>query len=414
MGRFAVEVNRSPALWIYRATWESVLILANALAGLKLFPRWRLTERLGRKWKSPSGQPAIWMHAASLGECKGLWALAQSLQDLPVSFVLTANTTAGLEFLSRQIKSSKKPHRWQATLAPFDHPRIVQRFLDYFQIKTLLLFEVELWPNFILNSRKNAIPVLWVSARLTPKARLRYVKFPGAMRFVLGALEWVQAQSEEEADVLRHWGCKSVEVGADLRGLHYPNTLAPVTETQNWNQREGIAFLSLHGSEIPHLISALESEGKDSSIFVFPRKLEELTRFQNALEPLGFALHSIHPKSRLLIVDSFGKVGEFLKCCHTAVIGGSFAPRGGHNLWEPLTAGVAMIVGPRHWNQDYLVHKLVVSGLLKISNTPLNGETLRKLEIDPGSVCRDFIENEKTLLYGAVNQIRARLLLYYP
>lgn len=405
MGRFTVEMKQSPALWIYRAAWEPTLAFANILAGLKLFPRWRLAERLGRRWKAPSDQPSIWMHAASLGECKGLWALAQSLQDLPASFIMTANTTTGLEFLSRQIESSKEPQRWMATLAPFDHPRIVQRFLDRFQIKGLLLFEVELWPHFILTARKNEMLVFWVSARLTPKAHHRYAKFPGAMEAVLGALTWTQTQSDKEAQTLQGCGCKSVDVGGDLRGLHYLNAAAPKKETRVWKDREGIAFLSLHAAEIPRLLSAIESRSKDASVCVFPRKMEELALFQNVLKPLGFALHSRSPENRLIIVDSFGKVGEFLQRCHTAVIGGSFISRGGHNLWEPLAAGVSMIVGPHHWNQDYLVRKLEAARLLKLSNAPLNGEILRKPEIDPGPACRDFVENEKKLLLASVSAV---------
>jgi len=295
-----------------------------------------------------------------------------------------------------------------------DHPHFVQRFLDCFQIKILILFEVELWPHFILTARKNKIPVFWVSARLTPKARHRYAKFPGATHVVLGALTWVQAQSEEEVNTLPSWGCKSVEVGADLRGLHYLNTSVPKKEARIWSGRNDVGFLSLHAAELPYILSAIEFLSKDKSLFVFPRKMKELIHFQKALEPLGFTLHSQHPENRLLIVDSFGKVTEFLEHCHTVVIGGSFAPYGGHNLWEPLAAGVSMVIGPHHWNQDYLARKLGTMGLIHIFNTPLNVEFLRKPEADRHPATRNFIESEKALLYESVNQIRARLLLYYP
>jgi 3-deoxy-D-manno-octulosonic-acid transferase len=137
--------------------------------------------------------------------------------------------------------------------------------------------------------------------------------------------------------------------------------------------------------------------------------MEELPRFQEALEPLGFALHSRRPENPLLIVDSFGRVPEFLGCCHAAVIGGSFAPRGGHNLWEPLAAGVSMIIGPHHWNQAYLVHRLFSAGLLRIANNPLSPVTLKKSETDPGLICRNFIAAESYILQQAVEQIRAGL-----
>lgn len=411
-----MEVNRAFALWVYRIAWESALWLAKILACLNFFfpKHWRMADRLGCSWPEANPAPAIWMHAASLGECKGLWALAQALRDSSASFVLTTNTTTGLGFLSEQIKSREDPKRWSTVLAPLDHPHIVQRFLKHFQIKTLLLFEVELWPHLILTTRKNEIPVFWVSARLTPKARHRYAKFPGAMRNVLEALTWTQAQTGEEAKTLEGWGCRFVEVGGDLRGLHYLNASVPKKGTRIWNERNGIGFLSLHAAELPYMLSAIESLSKDTPLFVFPRKMKERIHFQKTLEPLGFTLHSQHPKNGLLIVDSFGKVTEFLEHCHTAVIGGSFVPCGGHNLWEPLAVGTSMVIGPHHWNQDYLIRKMEERGLLHISTGPLSAEILRKPNVDPGGVCKEFIENEKTLLSAAANQIKARLLPYCP
>ncbi len=409
LGSFPVEVNRPVALRVYRIAWEPASWVANILACLDfLLPKhWRIADRLGWNWHEANPAQAIWMHAASLGECKGLWALAQALRDSPTSFVLSTNTTTGLKFLSEQIKSCEEPYRWRALLAPLDHPHIVQRFLKHFQITTLLLFEVELWPHIILTTRKNEIPVFWVSARLTPNARQHYANFPGAMRNVLGALTWVQAQTGEEAKTLHDWGCRSVEVGGDLRGLHYLNASVPKKETRIWSGRNSVGFISLHAAELPYILSAIESLGKDAPLFVFPRKMKELTHFQKALEPLGFTLHSQHPENGLLIVDSFGKVTEFLEHCHTAVIGGSFTPRGGHNLWEPLAAGTSMVIGQHHWNQDYLIRKMEERGLLHISTGHLSVEILRKRVVDPGPACREFMEHEKKLLLASVHSLAA-------
>ena len=340
------------------------------------------------------------MHAASLGECKGLWALAQTLSDLPVSFVLTTNTTTGLDFLSRQIEAVEDPKRWRAVLAPFDHPSVVQRFVQHFQIKSLLLFEVELWPHFILTLHQQNKPVFWVSARMTPKARKRYGRFPETTRSLLGMLNWVQAQSEKEAAVLRKLGCKNVEVGSDLRGLHYLHSHTyekTGMNSLNWNDRKGICFLSLHADELAAVLPAIQILCPQNPLFVFPRKMEELDRFKNRLIPLGFVLHSQNPNALLILVDAFGHVPEYLKRCHTTVIGGSFSPYGGHNLWEPLVAGTSMVIGPQHWNQNYLVHKLEKAGLLRISNKSLNAEILQKPETDPGHACREFMEREKQI-----------------
>ena len=414
-----MEVSRSPAIRLYRLAWTPALFAVQVLAVLenildgKIWPkRWRLRERLGWRWPEPLSGKTIWLHAASLGECKGLWALAQSLKELPTSFVLTANTTSGLEFLSQRIASLEDSQRWRTVLAPFDHPAIIRRFLARFRVQALVLFEIELWPHFISATRKNGKPVFWVSARLTPKAFRTRNLFPETARNLLGSLNWIQTQSGEEANALRSWGCKSVSVGADLRGLYYLNSLHNISQSacKDWTRFLGVAFISLHQEELSTVLAAIKNIDSSIPVFVFPRKMEELRHFQKALKPLGFDLHSQNPDSPRLIVDSFGLVAEFLERCHAAVIGGSFAPYGGHNLWEPLEVGIHIIMGPHYSNQNYLAQKLAAAGLLRIANRPLNGEFLRKSEMDPGPACREFTASESYILQQAVEEIEKRLL----
>ncbi len=399
---------------LYRLARE-ILWLAIMLAGAEkifrrpLWPnRWRLGERLGWEWPEPSPQPCLWMHAASLGEAKGLWSLARMLADHPASFVLTVNTVTALEFLSRQIQSTEEPSRWRVVLAPLDHPRLIRKFLSHFRAQTLLLFEVELWPHFILTSRRMGKPVFWVSARLTPRARRHYALFPGAMRTLLRSVDWIQAQSDAEVEILRGWGAANVETGADLRGLHYLDAGGP--ELPAWSERRGVAFLSLHADEIPFVLPAIRAL-PDETVFVFPRKSKDIPCFQVALEGLGCELHSRQPDGSRLIVDSFGKVPEFLRRCHAAVIGGSFVQRGGHNLWEPLAAGVSMVIGPHYWNQTFLALRLAASGLLRIVDGALDPEILRKPDADPGPACREFVAREREALRSAVERVRGQLTL---
>src|SRR5690606_8266622 len=96
-----------------------------------------------------------WLHAASLGECKGLWAFAQRLRAAAdaasdtssgargrdVRILLTANTSTGLDFLQREIARLESPlHRraFRARLAPLDHPRLTHAFLAVHAIRALV------------------------------------------------------------------------------------------------------------------------------------------------------------------------------------------------------------------------------------------------------------------------------------
>ena len=164
LSRLAAEV----ALWI-------------ATAGKPFWPaRWRVAERLSPLNSWPTTPPlrgdrgVIWLHAASLGVCKGLWALAKRLDGIGADFVLTANTEAGLKFLREEIAQDSAPARWRAAIAPLDHPRVARRFLAAHKVRALVVFEVEVWPHWFLAARvfrSAGVPVLWASARWSARAR---------------------------------------------------------------------------------------------------------------------------------------------------------------------------------------------------------------------------------------------------
>ena len=390
----------SVALLLYRIAWEPALLLVRALAavekiaGGKLWPtRWQLTERLngvekrGNLYVTHLLKPGIWMHAASLGECKGLWAVAQALaEDKALTFVLTSNTVDGKTFLSNKIRATGMEARVQARLAPLDHPREVRRFLRHDNIGALVLFEMELWPHFIGETKRAQKPVLWISALLNARAARRF-------KPVLQQIDWVLTQED----------------GGDLRGLHYLEEYR--AHPRPAATRAGIALVSIHADELGAITPALQAVHGDYPLFVFPRKMESLPAFRAALEPLGFELRSTNSRAARQIVDAFGLVGETLSQCRVAVIGGSFAPHGGHNLWEPLTAGVSMVIGPWHESQQYLVGKLTAANLLSVVTSVPDLDRLHDsfTKAPPEGLSRLFIKKEQSLLNVSLEMLRKRL-----
>ncbi len=421
--------NVSGFLWLrlYDAAWEPLLWCLRAAAwferraGFALLPAsWKLPERLARPSPipiPPSGERggAVWMHAASLGESKGMWALARTLADLPVRFVLTVNTVAALEFLQARVRERKDQERWHVRLAPPDHSRIVKRFVDMLDIRALILFEVELWPNWMAGVRSAGGAVFWVSARVNARARNRIGWFPGVFRAMMEQVDWAQAQMEDDAELLREWGCARAEAGGDLRGLHSLEGMAATQDGRErsdrvaWKERRGAAFVSIHADELPALLPFLADARNEDPVIVFPRKPEELPAFRKALEPAGFVLHSVRPHATRSLVDSFGLVDAALARGRIAVIGGSFAPHGGHNLWEPLAAGVWMVTGPHHDNQKALATRLQDAGLLRISARLGDGDSLFAPDADPGEACANFARRERATLAVAATRVRETL-----
>jgi 3-deoxy-D-manno-octulosonic-acid transferase len=294
---------------------------------------------------------------------------------------LTATTRDGAGFLEERCAeaadaSTLAPHgepgdappRLRASIAPFDHPDAVRRFLSRHSVRGLCLYEVELWPHYLSACREAGLPVALVSGRLTPEAMRWYTRFGGAGARLLDGLAWIQAQSGLDLDRFHALTSAEAATGFDFKAAHYLRGRDGRRERMNGRrererERDGFAFVSLHASELEILLPAMPGLMRRSRILVFPRRMAEVARFLRMLEPLGFGCDSRNPEARHRLVDAMGRVESLLPGCHSAFVGGSLIPVGCHNLWEPLLAGTKIIFGPFRRNQEALARLILERGI---------------------------------------------------
>lgn len=397
-------------IWLaaYRAAWRLALppirlaILLDAALralGLALLPRaWRARERLGDTAAPVPGRP-VWMHCASLGEAKGLWALAESLPpDLPL--LLTATTPEGIAFLEARCAGSPRGPLRRAFPAPFDHPAVARAFLQRHALRGLVLYEVELWPNWLGECRRLGLPAALAAGRLTPDALRAYRRFGGAPARLLSSLAWIQAQSPADADRFTSLAAAPVTTGFDFKAAHF--LARPAGHPRPAPQRTRYAFVSLHLAELRLLLPAIKVLAARGEVVIFPRRPGEFPGFRERLQPMGFSLRSREPEARLLLVDGFGHVQSLLPSCHTAFVGGSLVPAGCHNLWEPLAAGARIRFGPHYRAQEALATLLLENGLARSVGDP----SLLAEEPAPGpevpAACAAFAESLRERLETAL------------
>ena len=368
------------SLWpaAYRAAWLAALPpirllialdrLAREAAGRPLLPpAWRAAERLASPGIPPAGGNPLWMHCASLGEAKGMWALAESLPpDFPL--LLTATTPAGIAYLEDRCAGSPHGTFRRASPAPFDHPSVACAFLDRQGVRGLLLYEAELWPHWIGECLRLGLPVALAAGLLTERGLRTYRKFGEASARLLASLAWIQAQSPADARRFAAMADVPITVGFDFKAAHYLARGPARTGPQPYRAR--YAFVSLHLAELRILLPGLPALAARGPITVFPRHPAQIPGFLALLSPLGFALFSLEPDARLSLVDSFGHVQAILPGCHTAFVGGSLIDEGCHNLWEPLAAGVSIRFGPSYRLQEALSTALLEKGLARIVADP--------------------------------------------
>ena len=114
----------------------------------------------------------------------------------------------------------------------------------------------------------------------------------------------------------------------------------------------------------------------------------------------------------VLLLDTIGELSGAYPRADVVFVGGSIAPRGGHNILEPAAAGVAVIVGPHMHNFEAIVRDFVeANAIVQIQGGEELMPALRDLLFDRqragqlGRRARHLVEQKR----GASQRIANRL-----
>jgi 3-deoxy-D-manno-octulosonic-acid transferase len=302
---------------------------------------------------------SVWVHAASLGEMVAArtWieALLAAGQRPPV--LLTARTERGLARARAELGD-----RVVARVAPLDLPQLLRSFLRSAAPWRLDVIETELWPHLILESRRRGVAVVFLSATVSERTRARLLRWGFAGRRVFGEGVWVLAQSEGQAERFRSLGVPSerIAVTGDLKAERPAEGAS-----RGVAERPAVVFGSLRpGEEGVAAALAREMAREGTKVLVVaPRHREGLARALAAFGREGIAVSVRREEDRgtamgvwiaglgaggprVGILATQGELPAAYSSAALAIVGGTFAPYGGHNALEPAARGCAVAVGP--------------------------------------------------------------------
>jgi 3-deoxy-D-manno-octulosonic-acid transferase len=345
-------------------------VLAAAAPAARLFAsageRTLWEERLGRV--AAAGPVDAWVHASSLGEALAVAPLLRALRTVQTDarFHLTATTIAG----RARLAELGQPH----SLAPLDAPQTVTRFLASVRPRRLFLIETELWPHWLLCARSAGIPVGVLSARLSARSLGRYARLGAGFRGLVAGLGGVLCQSRADQARWLSLGATAAHttVVGNLKDDALPGPAADREAARaglGLDPRRPLLVLgSLRPGEVRllaqawgRLPAALRASWQVVAVPRHPRASAELRA--EAAQAGQALVGDVTPAGGAWRWDSrLGVLAGYYAVADVAVVGGSFAPLGGHNPLEPAACGAPVLVGPRHWAQADAVEALVAAG----------------------------------------------------
>ncbi len=334
-------------------------------------PSRALWERLGRLPSEISSRAtavpgSIWIHAVSVGEVLAAKPLLEGLKRrIPARAVFLSTTTETGQALARD--------RVQCAdgifYFPLDWVVPVRSALRTIRPALVIIMETEIWPNFLRESRRQGVPVVFANARISERSFARYERW----RFLVGeffrcSLEDVElflAQTPEDAKRLDEMGAPEgrVEVTGNLKyDGEPPETTSfgawlggQIREQERWPVVVAGSVVAEEEESVLAAYDILQRHWRRALLVLAPRKPD---RFAAAAEIVAEDGWTVARRSRIdlalpldenadvLVLDSIGELAGLYSLADAVFVGGSLVPSGGHNILEPAWFSRPPIFGP--------------------------------------------------------------------
>jgi 3-deoxy-D-manno-octulosonic-acid transferase len=359
------------ALALYRGAWS----VASAIAPLVLRARAkrgkedpaRLAERRGISSRERPAGTLIWIHGASVGESLAALPLVSALLERPNRHVLVTTGTV----TSAQLMAERLPERAFHQYAPLDAALSVRRFLKHWRPELALFIESELWPNLILETRAQGVPMALINARLSQRSFRGWSRASSLARRLLSSFDECLAQDAPIADRLRALGAKSVRIGGSLKA-----DAPPLPADQNalnafltaLGPRPIFLAASTHPGEEEQLLQIaqdLRAPHANALTIIVPRHPARGPEIEALALARGFSVKRRgagalpEPGTEIYVADTLGELGLFYRAAKFAFLGGSLVEHGGQNPLEPARLGIAVLTGRHTHNFDEIFEVLL-------------------------------------------------------
>ena len=373
---------------LIRHLYSLLMWLAQPLVRHKLRRRARsepryahaVAQRFGHQYPGVTPQadrPLLWVHAVSLGETRTAALLIAALRTHypAMRLLLTHGTATGWE-QGRALLQEGDLQTWQ----PWDSPACVQRFLAHFQPRLGLLMETEVWPNMAAACAKAHIPLCLVNARMSEKSLRQAQRLGWLSRPAYAALPLVLAQTTQDAARLQMLGATVQAVTGNLKFDARPDAKL-LAQGHAWRKSVGkpvLLFAVSREGEEQMLINALAQQPLPGvQWLIVPRHPQRFDAVAALFQAAGYAVSRrstwdyAPPAADLWLGDSLGEMPLYYALSDMALLGGSFAPLGGHNLIEAAACSCPVLMGPHTFNFAQAAQMAQAAGAaLRCANLP--------------------------------------------
>ena len=357
-----------------------LLYLIQPLVWIRLLWRSHKAPAYRKRWferygfcKNKVKANGILVHAVSVGETIAAVPLIRALQRrypaLPIT--VTTMTPTGSERVKSLLKDSVSH-----VYLPYDLPCAIKRFLKITRPKLVIIMETELWPNFISQCHKNAIPLIIANARLSERSAKRYSKLGTTINQLLAKISMVAAQNKQDGERFTALGlpCDHLTVTGSIKfdiNLTTEQQQKIANLKQQWQlNRPVFIAASTHDGEDEIILKAFKQlllQHPNLLLILVPRHPERFKTVEKLIKnnEFNYITRSSNQiptdQTQVVLGDTMGELLELYSMADIAFVGGSLVDHGGHNPLEPALHHIPIISGQYFFNFKIICEQLIAA-----------------------------------------------------
>ena len=357
--------------------------------------------------KIQANDKSIWFHAASLGEYEqGLPVIEKIKEKYPShKIIVTFFSPSGYEVRKNNTVANCTVY------LPLDTQKNAKQFIELTNPELVFFIKYEYWPNYLNELKKRNIKTYLISGILRENQAF-FKWYGGFYRKALNAFDFFFVQNESSKQLLQSLGHQNVLVSGDTRFdrvstiLEKDNTLDFIAEFKD-NKITVVVGSSWPKDEeiIAQYINQYSNENVKFIIAPHNIKAEQIAKLK-ALITKPTALFSEKENQSLsdqhvFIIDTIGILTKIYSYADIAYVGGGFGNPGIHNILEPATFGIPIVIGPNYSHFAEATALVKLEGCVSIANNKDLLETFDDLIYKPdirfqkGAICRQFVQQNK-------------------
>ncbi|MFI0491259.1 3-deoxy-D-manno-octulosonic acid transferase [Flavobacterium sp.] len=377
---------------------------------IKLFVDGRKVVFLTLEQKIKDSDKTFWFHAASLGEYEqGLPVIEKIKMKYPNhKIVITFFSPSGYEVRKNNTVADVTIY------LPLDTKENAVNFLKLVHPEMVFFIKYEYWPNYLNELQKLGTPTYLISG-IFRKNQMFFKWYGGFYRKALNTFTYFFVQNQISKELLLELGKTNVAISGDTRFDRVASILEKDNSLDFIEAFKNKTLTIVIGSSWPKdenlLVDYINQTAEKVKFIIAPHNIKE-DQIQELKKSISkkVVLFSENVKSQLIaslqdydvfIIDTIGILTKIYSYADIAYVGGGFGNPGVHNILEPATFGVPIVIGPNFSHFAEATALVNIEGCISISNKNdlddvfSNLITNDDIRHEKGHICSTFVQMNK-------------------